>query len=133
MPNRHYSNVHSHYARVTIHVKQNEINNEIEITDVMQSYDYGCFDTHYHIGFKRHKAKGNARMSARKAVDPERLPQDSKACDGRKEKHVAWVPNLIQYHQKPSNIPRHHQHPPPIETHRPSRVKSALRTVTTGR
>lgn len=73
MPNRHYLNVHSHYAKFSVHVELNGTDDEIKITDVMQSYDYGYLDTNHHIGFKRHRRMAKARMPARKAVDLENL------------------------------------------------------------
>jgi len=74
MPNRHYLNVHSHYAKVPVGVELNEANDKIKTSGIMQSYDYGCPDINPHIGFNPHRNKGGARMPVRKAVDLEKLP-----------------------------------------------------------
>jgi len=222
MPNVHYSNVHSHYAKVPVRVELNENNDEFKIMDVMQSYDYGDLDTNRHIGFQCHRSQGKACMPARKAVDLEWLPPLSsllaeeithmnkmngqaaifarlrskrekyaelqrranrapqhqvpsfkmrlgplyarngsrsdvptppitpaesssnpsqidaqsreglKDCNGPQERHVRWVPDLMQQQQKLSSVLQRHQRPPLVLNRGPSRAKSALSNVTTG-
>lgn len=74
MPNRHYLNVHSHYAKTPVNVELDAANDGINITDMMQSYDYSCFETYGHIGFECHRIKAKSRTPARKALNLEQLP-----------------------------------------------------------
>ena len=70
MPNRHFLNVHSHYATFSDDVAPNFI----ESSEVMQTYDFGQIDTGHRIGFNPHRRHKRISRPPRRNIDLERLP-----------------------------------------------------------
>lgn len=70
MPNRHFLNVHSHYAKGPVPV----VSELVEAPEIMQSYDYSDMNTRCGIGFQHHQPSCRTRRPARKINDLEKLP-----------------------------------------------------------
>ena len=71
MPDRHFSNVHSHYYSTgPVH----DASNISEVSEVMQPYNFRRIDTRRSTGFNTHRNCPGARRPPRKKIDLENLP-----------------------------------------------------------
>lgn len=95
MPNQHFLNVHSHYAKVPVHVASAII----QVSEVFQCFDYRRSDSLHQIGFQEPEYCFQASPPARKVTNLERLPPLNAEVAAEISQHNRKLKQAEAYHR----------------------------------